>query len=139
MARRRFSLDRARQSPFELWVAIVAIVNVVAYFTREDANPVHELVAPWDTVWAVTYAIAGVLMAVGLLRERSANLEAAGLLLLLGGLLVQLLVFASLGVATLTGTWGTLVNLGSLTVITVWRVRTLVRASRNIGDERAGS
>ncbi len=127
---RRWSLKRARASPFELWVSIVAMVNVVGFFLRPDANPIHELVSPWDSIWAVSYGIAGVLMFVGIVRERSSNIEAAGLCLLLGGLIVQLIVFASLGVNALNGTWGTLVSLGALSVITVWRIAILIRASR---------
>ncbi len=131
----KWSIKRARTSPFELWVSIVAIVNVVGFFARGEQNPIHELVAPWDTVWAVTYAIAGVLMFIGMVRERSSHIEAAGLCLLLGGLIVQLIVFAALGVSALNGTWGTLVSLGSLSVITVWRISMLIKASR-LKDDR---
>lgn len=130
MSQRRWSLRNARNSPFELWVSIVAIVNVIAFVLKPNANPIHVLVAPADLVWAIIYGLAGALIFVGLIRADSSQLEAAGLVLLITGIAVQLIIFGTLGVATLTGTWGTLISLGSLAALTVWRFRVLAQASR---------
>jgi hypothetical protein len=130
--RRRWSFANAASSPFELWVGIVAMVNVVGFLTKPDANPIHLLVAPLDAVWACTYGVAGALLFVGLVRDRSSHLEAIGLALLLGGILVQLIVFGTLGVTSLNGTWGTIVSLSALGVIAVWRMQILLSSSRRL-------
>lgn len=129
---RRWSLSNASNSQFELWISIVTVVNVITFFTRPEVNPVHELVSPLDGIWAVMYALAGILIAVGVLRTKSANFEAAGMVLLIVGLAVQLVVFGTLGVASLNGTWGTLISLGSLAYLAIWRFRVILRTSRQL-------
>jgi hypothetical protein len=129
---RKWSFKNAAGSPFELWISFLAIINVIGFITRRDANPVHLLVYPWDAVWAGVYFVAGILIAIGLLRKNSAHFEAGGLVLLLAGILVQIVVFGTLGVASLNGTWGSLVSLASLGAITIWRFSILNKISKNI-------
>jgi hypothetical protein len=129
----RFSFRNASGSPFELWVGIVAIVN--ALFYDVDRNPIHALLKPWDQVWVVLYGIAGAFIVYGLLRNRGSRIEAVGLIMLIGGLVIQITVFASLGVPTLTGTLGTLITLSTLVCLVVWRLRILLRASK-VEDHR---
>lgn len=130
--RRKWTLNNAAGSPFELWISILTIVNVVSFLLRPEANPIHDLVYPWDFLWAFMYALAGVAIFIGLVRERSAHFEASGLLLLLAGLAVQLAVFGTLGVSTLTGTWGTFVSLSTLSLIAIWRLKIITKASKAI-------
>lgn len=133
---RRWSFRNAVGSPIELWLSVVCMVGVAAFVTRPTASPIHQLVSPWDAIWAIVYGVAGVCIFVGLVRARSANIEVAGLSLMVCGIAVQLVVFASLGVSTLTGTWGTIVSLGGLGLAIVWRISTIVRISRSLPDAR---
>lgn len=123
----------------ESWIAFVAIINIVSFFLYPERNPIHLLVAPVDTLWAISYALAGVLILVGIGKER-ANIEAAGLMLLISGALIQVLVFAAVGsVRSLAGTWFTILNLLLLAVFASGRVWQILKTSRFIvADIRRG-
>lgn len=131
----RYAVRRLLARDFQSWVALLTVVNVLAFFFHPTPNPIHELVHPWDTLWALTYGAAGVLMLIGIIRPKSAHIEAAGLMLLIAGLLVQILVFASLGVPTLIGTWFSVFTLSTLVVFAAARVTTLVKSTRMLGGD----
>lgn len=131
----RATLRRMSLAPFEVWVGLITVINVASFVQDPSRNPIHVLVTPWDGIWAFTYGIAGVLMLVGIFRENSAHIEAAGLCFLMAGVTVEILVFASFGVTSLNGTWFTIAVLGLLVVSAVVRLRSLVATSRRIGRQ----
>jgi hypothetical protein len=122
---------------FTSWIGCVAAINVISFFLYPGLSPIHDLIAPWDTLWAVTYGLAGILIFIGIGWERG-NAEAAGIILLIGGALVQVLVFSAAGsVRSLTGTWFTVTNLSLLAIFASGRLWELLKASKFlIEDER---
>lgn len=114
----------------------MAVANVIGFFRDPTRNPIHAIAAPWDSVWAVMYGIAGALLLISFIARRPlANLEAGGWCLIAAGAAVQVVVFASFGVGSLSGTWLTVAILGLLFVIAIYRV-VAIRSSGRVVDAR---
>jgi hypothetical protein len=125
---------RLKARDFQTVIAVLVLINVVVFIQNPAANPVHELTQPWDTLWAITYGMAGLFMVVGIARTRSAHIEAAGLFLLMAGALVQALTYLPL-----MGELGAVTVASSVLVLSalVWaaaaRVHELFRVTRLLG------
>lgn len=88
--RSRFSL-----SPFEAWVAVVAVYAGVGHWFLAPSGNVVAVQAAFPRLvdaWSVMYAAGGLAVLVGLQRG-SARVEAAGLHLMGSGITVSLIAF----------------------------------------------
>lgn len=108
------------------WIGLAAVASIITFFRDPSRNPVHLLVAPFDTWWAIAYAVGGLLLLASIgWKQPLANVEAAGWALLIVGALIQMLVFIWLAVPF---TVSTVVVLGFLCVIGAYRIRAILRA-----------
>lgn len=125
----RAHLSKYDLQPFELWVAIAAVVSALSYFflPRTVAGSAVALVVPqWQAhLWNVLYGLGGVGVMAGFWRA-SPRLEGAGLCLLASGVTVSSL--ALLYVRGWNGVVGFFVTVG-VAVACMVRLRVLVRLS----------
>lgn len=84
---------RLTDVPFACIVALGGINIAVLAFTRPGRLPAHQLLAPWDSLWAGMYGAGGLLILAGIATAR-ANLEAAGCIAFAGGALVSVVATA---------------------------------------------
>jgi hypothetical protein len=70
--------------PFATAIALVGVNGAVNLFTQPQRTPAHNLLSPWDDVWAVLYGIGGLLILAGIATAK-ANIEAAGCMAFAGG------------------------------------------------------
>jgi len=123
--------DRLLARGGDAWIAVAALANVLGFFRDPSRNPIHAVAAPWDSLWAVMYGIGGLLLLVAFaLKRPTANIEAGGWALIAAGAIVQVVVFASFGVGSLSGTWATVTILALLVVIAVYRILSIRRAGK---------
>lgn len=120
-------LERMLQRGGDAWIALAAIANVVMFFRHPDGNPIHAVAAPFDTWWALSYGLGGLLIVVSILWHRPlANIEAGGWALLIAGALVQMVVFVALAIPFTTSL---VVLLGFLVLVGLYRIRFILRSS----------
>ena len=87
--------------PFECWIAVAAVYAGLSYFlpglaTSGNAQVVELKFPQLVPVWSALYALGGVCILVGLLRQ-SPRIEGAGLHLLGSGITVALLASMAAG------------------------------------------
>jgi protein-S-isoprenylcysteine O-methyltransferase Ste14 len=81
---------------------------------------------PWDSVWAAAYLLGGLLLFLGIGRRR-VNVEAAGCILFVTGVVIEALAFLSLLGWTKTTSWLTVALLlvfGAAAAARLWQIVT---------------
>jgi phosphatidylserine synthase len=74
-------LNRLMSTPFEAWVATLAVVSCITFLADANAleqSSVGQVFHPWDWVWNVGFGVSGVLTLIGVIKVWQ-RLEIAGL------------------------------------------------------------
>lgn len=122
---------RFRAYMFETWIGLLTIYTAALYSVPGNISPTvvatKQAFGAVAWVWLAQYALAGVLLLVGVARA-SVGLHGAGLVLLAGGALVnavaQVIVYGPVIAIALAAQIVTV-------VFSLWRLRRMLKGERN--------
>lgn len=114
------------RTPFASAFGYLGLATGIRSLIHPAFNPVAMLLGGWQAVWAVAFGLGGLLMLLGLALWKP-KVEAAGISLFIGGLMVQAVAFIVIPDFSRSVGWPTVVNLGIFALFSAVRLVHILR------------